>query len=84
MKTSLISIFLTAEAMSPILDKLLDAGMTLVILGIAVKVLWGKIKELESRLAKYIDEDRKEMIDTINNNTDAFKSLKEHLEKIKP
>lgn len=71
---------LTADA-SPVMDKLVDVGLSLAILGVVSKVLWGKIKELEARQTKYIDEDRKEMIDVIKDNTEAFRGLKSHLEK---
>lgn len=75
-------LLLTVDAnASPVMDKLVDVGLSLAILGVVSKVLWGKIKELEARQTKYIDEDRKEMIGVIKENTEAFRSLKSHLEK---
>lgn len=68
--------------------RLFDTGLTLGILAVIVKVLWEKLKKLEAKLDSYIAEDRAEMLETINKNTEAMRDhteatrrLNEHLER---
>ena len=63
-------------------QRLFDGGLTLGILGIVAKVLWSKVKTLEDRQAKYIEEDRKEMLEVIKDNTKAFNRLNDNLERL--
>lgn len=54
---------------------LLDKGLVIALLGIAVYVLWKRDSTMNDKMNKYLDEDRKEMLTVINNNTKAFEDL---------
>lgn len=78
----LLTILLQAAGEQIGLQRLIDAGLSLGILAIITSVLWRKLKNMEDRMNKYLDEDRKEMIEVIENNTRAFDKLSNHLDKI--
>lgn len=63
-------------------QRLFDLALSLGILGVIAKVLWGRQKQLEDKLTSYIEEDRKEMLEVIKDNTAAFNKLNDKLDKI--
>lgn len=63
-------------------QRLFDLALSLGILGVIAKVLWGRQKTLEDKLTSYIEEDRKEMLEVIKDNTAAFNKLNDKLDKI--
>ena len=63
--------------------RLADNGMTFVLLGIAVIILWRRDSAMNEKMDKYLSEDRKQMTDVISNNTRAFEMLKETLDELK-
>ena len=56
-----------------------DQAFTIIILGLAVYFLWQRLKEVESKMDKYVDEDRGKMMDVIEKNTKAFERLETKL-----
>lgn len=62
-------------------QRLVDAGLSLGILAIIAKVLWSRQKQMEDRLNKYLEEDRKEMMEVIQNNTKAFEQVANSLKE---
>jgi hypothetical protein len=50
----------------------------------ALAELQGKIDDTNNKMEKYLSEDRKTMLDCINNNTKAFELLKDVLDEIRP
>jgi type II secretory pathway component PulC len=70
-------------------SKLLDHGLTILLLAVAVYVLWkrdqtmqAKQDSINERMNNYLEEDRKEMLTVIQNNTEAFKKFSDTLESI--
>ncbi len=61
--------------------RLLDQGPLVLLLVIAVRYLINRDNRRDEKLEKYIEQDRKEMIETLNNNTAAMKAMKEVAEK---
>lgn len=56
-------------------QQLADKGLIVVLLGVAVYVLWKRDSAMNNKMNKYLDEDRKEMLQVITNNTKAFQDL---------
>lgn len=61
--------------------RLLDQGPLVLLLVIAVRYLINRDNRRDEKLEKYIEQDRKEMLETLNNNTAAMKAMKEVAEK---
>lgn len=61
--------------------RLLDQGPLVLLLVIAVRYLINRDNRRDEKLEKYIEQDRKEMIETLNNNTAAMNAMKEVAEK---
>lgn len=61
--------------------RLLDQGPLVLLLVIAVRYLINRDNRRDEKLEKYIEHDRKEMLETLNNNTAAMKAMKEVAEK---
>lgn len=61
-------------------QRIADQGLTLGLLAFVSSVLWKRLKEVEERQTKYMEEDRKAMIDVISKNTAAFEKVNEHLD----
>lgn len=80
----LLDILLQSDVVSSAFpfQRLFDLALSLGILGVIAKVLWSRQKQMEDRMTKYIDEDRKEMLEVIKDNTAAFNKLNEKLDKI--
>lgn len=64
---------LTTDFFQRAADQLLTIGL----LFIVSFVLWKRLNHVEDKLSKYLDEDRKEMIKVISDNSEAMKDLKE-------
>lgn len=60
-------------------ERLLDSAISLSILAIITKVLWERLKRVEDKMDKYLEEDRKEMLEVIKDNTRAFEKLTDKL-----
>lgn len=58
-----------------------DQLLTIGLLFIVAFVLWKRLNHVEDKLSKYLDEDRKEMINVIKDNSDAMKDLKEAINR---
>ena len=71
-----------ADAASPLLNGLLDKGLTLGVLGVISYNLWQRQKQQDEKLDKYINEDRSEMLEAIKNNTAALQSTTELLREM--
>ena len=70
------------EVASPIdWSHLIDQGPLVLLLIIAVRYLINRDNRRDEKLEKYIEQDRKEMIETLNNNTAAMKAMKDVAEK---
>lgn len=65
-------------------QRLFDLALSLGILGVIAKVLWGRQKQLEDRLTSYIEQDRKEMLEVIKHNTAAFNKLNDNIDRLTP
>lgn len=63
-------------------SQLIDKGLTIAILAVAVYVLWKRDNATNEKINNYLNEDRKEMLDVIKNNTEAFKDLTESMKEI--
>lgn len=61
--------------------RLLDQGPLVLLLVIAVRYLINRDNRRDEKLEKYIEQDRKEMLETLNNNTAAMNAMKEVAEK---
>ena len=61
--------------------RLLAQGPLVLLLVIAVRYLINRDNRRDEKLEKYIEQDRKEMLETLNNNTAAMKAMKEVAEK---
>lgn len=71
-------------------QRLADQGLVLLVLAIAVTILWRKQEKnekdskserekMQTKIDKYIEEDREKMLDVIEHNTHAFEELREVL-----
>lgn len=63
-------------------QRIADQALSLAILGIIAWVLWKRQRDLEDKLTKYLEEDRKAMLDVIQNNTNAMHKLNEHFDNL--
>ncbi len=63
-------------------QRLADQAISLAILGIIAWVLWKRQRDLEDKLTRYLEEDRKAMLDVIQNNTNAMQKLNEHFDNL--
>lgn len=70
------------QELPSIWTSLADKGLIVLILALAVYVLWKRDSAMNEKMNKYLDEDRKEMLQVINNNTKAFEDLKETMHEI--
>ena len=70
-----MKIILLQELPMNIWQQLLDKGLVIGLLGIAVYVLWKRDSQMNEKMNRYLDEDRKEMFTVIGNNTKAFEDL---------
>ena len=61
---------------------LADKGLTLAILGVIAWVLWRRQKDLEDRLTNYLNEDRKNMLSVIENNTHVMERNNDLVENL--
>lgn len=69
-------IFLQAEPIpQTFMEKLADQGLSVMILAVLAWYLLKRLKENDTKLAKYIEEDRQKMIEVIEKNTEAFREL---------
>lgn len=59
-----------------------DHGLSFGILAVAVYVLWKRDSAMNDKMNKYLEEDRKEMLRVIQNNTKAFEDLCETIGKL--
>lgn len=71
-----------ADALPAGWQRIVDQGLSLTILCGVAWVLWKRLKDLEERLNKYVEEDRKVMQDIIQKNTQAFENVNAHLDKV--
>lgn len=80
----LITILLQADVTSPtILTRIFDSAISLGILAVIAKVLWGKVTKVENKMETYMQEDRATMYKVIDRNTKVMERLEEHLEEEK-
>jgi len=77
-----ISEAVSAAATGNIWQRIADQALSLAILGIIAWVLWKRQKDLEDKLTRYLEEDRKAMMDVIQNNTNAMQKLNEHFDSL--
>ena len=70
-----MKIIILQELPMNIWQQLLDKGLVIGLLGIAVYVLWKRDSQMNEKMNRYLDEDRKEMFTVIGNNTKAFEDL---------
>lgn len=59
------------------LNKAADQLLTIGLLFLVAYILWKRLSHVEDKLGKYLDEDRKEMLNVIKENSDAMKELKD-------
>lgn len=64
------------------LEQILKQGLPTGLMAVAVVFLWKRQEKSDAKLEKYIEEDRKDLMQTIANNTEAFKKNNEILEKV--
>lgn len=82
MKHLFFTILLQVDPMSW-LQKLADQGLSLAILGILAYLFWKQINKLQAQQDKYMQEDRKELIDALNNNTKVMERNTVVMESLK-
>lgn len=58
-----------------------DQAFSIILLLAAAGLLWNQYRKLEYRMNKYMDEDRKQMMDIIQNNTRVMERIEGRLEK---
>lgn len=63
-----------------LLQRIADQSLTLALLAVIASILWKRQKELEDKLTRYMDADRKTMMDVIQKNTAAFEKVNDHLD----
>jgi hypothetical protein len=72
----------SAAASTNLWQRIADQALSLAILGVIAWVLWKRQRDLEDKLTKYLEEDRKAMLDVIQNNTSAMQKLNEHFDNL--
>lgn len=63
---------ITEVAQEGFVTKLADQAFSIVLLVLIAVLLWRRIRQMEDKLEKYMNEDREEMKEVISNNTRAF------------
>lgn len=63
-------------------SRVMDQGLLVLLLAVAVYVLWKRDTAMNDKMNKYLDEDRKEMLTVIQNNTKAFEDLSHTMKDI--
>lgn len=71
-----------AEVPTNIWTRIADQGLLISLLALAVYVLWKRDSAMNEKMNKYLDEDRKEMLTVISNNTKAFEDLSHTMKDI--
>lgn len=67
---------------SNVWQRIADQALSLAILGIISWLLWKRQKDLEDKLTQYLNDDRKSMLDVIQNNTNVMQKLNEHFDNL--
>lgn len=76
-----VPMLLNAGVVDSVFGKLVDNGMTLTVVGFVAYMLYKRQVKMEDRLNKYQDEDRSEMLNIIQRNTNAFNTYKQSLDE---
>jgi hypothetical protein len=56
-------------------EKAADQLFSILLLGVLAYTLWRKLTAVEDKMTKYLEDDRKQMMEVIENNTRAFERL---------
>lgn len=72
---------ISAAADQTFWERVADQAFSIMLLVAVATVLYNQHRKLETRLIKYMDDDRKQMLDVIDRNTRVMEKLEEHLER---
>lgn len=66
---------INGKEMNAIWDKIVDRGISLTLLAVAVWVLWSRDNAMTIKMNTYLETDRQVMLSAIQNNTSALANL---------